>query len=715
MIFSWVQTPALPNAEFVGLQSFPRELWLEPTTQRLHSKPIDELTTLYKGAGKNSSVQFAKKVARQTSVLPSLIGQHCFNLRLHFTFGGAAQPPVAVAGSATGVTLFDGGGQAAGLTVALAQPACADSSELVQSDLIGGNELASLSPPADVAANATAATKWCHTQCCARQACFGWTSILNASAAVSSCRLKGSGAVVVTLGGGGCLASTMGTDQPDGSGDWRCVSGLRGLELHVDGGGPAVPVYPKASGEIALNILADKMIAEVFVDDARGEGAAAMTAVYGGVCAKCSGASLFAESSATVSINAHAFVVADARLKSDDGGGGRLPRWNTTIPDGNKPLAGLELLAGAATQTVHHANLATGTYNHGAELAEQDGALIAAWTNGQTNEDAPGERVVFSVLPVAGGGGPGPWTAAQPLFERFTPTAPVGADGVLVSADEFLHVNGRLYARASVFVCTKCGAPGLSRHLAGHLLRRVVQVYPVQLGPLAWMASSYRGIPAGAGHNISLYTASPDVQLREDTESYLASVQISMATPTPPGNVGLNEYSVYQRRAPTVATITQLQLVMLIRCRTIKYLWGSVCNLYLAGENATTPAYGDSAALCNWSMPVPTDIPDSHSLTSSGTLPDGQTFLLGTQVNNTHSRHARDPLTLSLSMDGVSFDRVWAVRAGAPDIRFPGSSKDYGFAYPNAMVYQGKLMVVYSSNKENIELVSIDLEVLRPR
>jgi beta-fructofuranosidase len=123
VIFSWVQTPALPNAEFVGLQSFPRELWLEPTTQRLHSKPIDELTTLYKGAGKNSSVQFAKKVARQTSVLPSLIGQHCFNLRLHFTFGGAAQPPVAVAGSATGVTLFDGGGQAAGLTVALAQPA----------------------------------------------------------------------------------------------------------------------------------------------------------------------------------------------------------------------------------------------------------------------------------------------------------------------------------------------------------------------------------------------------------------------------------------------------------------------------------------------------------------------------------------------------------------------------------------------------------------
>ena len=79
-----------------------------------------------------------------------------------------------------------------------------------------------------------------------------------------------------------------------------------------------MPVYPNAAGEIALNILADKMIAEVFVDDARGEGADAVTAVFGGVCANCSGASLFAESGAAVSINAQAFVVADARLKSDD-------------------------------------------------------------------------------------------------------------------------------------------------------------------------------------------------------------------------------------------------------------------------------------------------------------------------------------------------------------------------------------------------------------
>ena len=51
------------------------------------------------------------------------------------------------------------------------------------------------------------------------------------------------------------------------------------------------------------------MIAEVFVEDARGEGAAAITAVFGGVCANCTGALLFAEGGAGAAVAAKAFVV----------------------------------------------------------------------------------------------------------------------------------------------------------------------------------------------------------------------------------------------------------------------------------------------------------------------------------------------------------------------------------------------------------------------
>ena len=81
--------------------------------------------------------------------------------------------------------------------------------------------------------------------------------------------------------------------------------------MHVDGGGPAVPVFPK-QGEVSLNILADKMVAEVFVEDSRGEGVDAITAVFEGVCAECAGATLFSRRGADVTLNATTFVISDS-------------------------------------------------------------------------------------------------------------------------------------------------------------------------------------------------------------------------------------------------------------------------------------------------------------------------------------------------------------------------------------------------------------------
>jgi sucrose-6-phosphate hydrolase SacC (GH32 family) len=317
VIFAWVQTR--PIEVFVGMQSFPRELWLDPKTRRLHSRPIAEITTL-RSAGVNSSVHFAQKAVAQAEVVAGVKGQHSFQLLLSIKL---AEP---VDGASLAVTLFRSAPgsctpSACGLAVTLTQPACANSSELASSDLTGA-DLASLTPPTAVSADESEAAAWCHEQCCKWGAsCHGWTSshVLNQTQS-AKCRLKGIGAAVGTTGGGGCLAKTMGKPgEPDGSGDWRCISGLRGIELRVDGGGPAVPVHPKPGGEIELNILADKMIVEVFLGDARGEGAAAITAVFGGVCAICTGASLVAAAGTVAAIETQAFVVsASNALKSDE-------------------------------------------------------------------------------------------------------------------------------------------------------------------------------------------------------------------------------------------------------------------------------------------------------------------------------------------------------------------------------------------------------------
>ena len=54
------------------------------------------------------------------------------------------------------------------------------------------------------------------------------------------------------------------------------------------------------------------MVAEVFVEDSRGEGVDAITAVFEGVCAECAGATLFSRRGADVTLNATTFVISDS-------------------------------------------------------------------------------------------------------------------------------------------------------------------------------------------------------------------------------------------------------------------------------------------------------------------------------------------------------------------------------------------------------------------
>ena len=83
-------------------------------------------------------------------------GEHSFQLLLKFTVGEAM-----AAGASTGVTLFDGAGKLTGLNIALRQPTCLASSELVQSDLMGTELGPPLTPPSALAANGSEAAVWC--------------------------------------------------------------------------------------------------------------------------------------------------------------------------------------------------------------------------------------------------------------------------------------------------------------------------------------------------------------------------------------------------------------------------------------------------------------------------------------------------------------------------------------------------------------------------
>lgn len=108
---------------------------------------------------------------------------------------------------------------------------------------------------------------------------------------------------------------------------------------------------------------------------------------------------------------------------------------------------------------------------------------------------------------------------------------------------------------------------------------------------------------------------------------------------------------------------------------------------------------------CKWTNVVKTDIPDSHSRTCAGPLPEKQgVYLVGAQ-----NPRSRDPVTLAISKDGLSFDRHWAVNFGAPPVRYPGHAKGVGYQYPGAMIHAGRMYVSYSIGKEDIGVSAFDL------
>ena len=123
---------------------------------------------------------------------------------------------------------------------------------------------------------------------------------------------------------------------------------------------------------------------------------------------------------------------------------------------------------------------------------------------------------------------------------------------------------------------------------------------------------------------------------------------------------------------------------------------------------------GEFGRACEWSAPVYTTIPDSPSRTCAAPLPDGSIYLLS------NPGPGRDPLVISVSRDGLVFDRhllvISATAAGAPPYPCHFSKEcDSGFQYPSALWVEGssELLVFYSTNKEDIGLTSIPLAALQ--
>jgi hypothetical protein len=113
-----------------------------------------------------------------------------------------------------------------------------------------------------------------------------------------------------------------------------------------------------------------------------------------------------------------------------------------------------------------------------------------------------------------------------------------------------------------------------------------------------------------------------------------------------------------------------------------------------------------------WTVPIRTNFPDACARSNAGKLPDGQVYVINNVLPLSTKKGGRSLLAISLSRDGLNFDRMVVLRFLAPDQRYKGRSKSVGYGYPHSTIVEDNLWVIYSVNKEDIEIVYIPLSKL---
>ena len=86
-------------------------------------------------------------------------------------------------------------------------------------------------------------------------------------------------------------------------------------------------------------------------------------------------------------------------------------------------------------------------------------------------------------------------------------------------------------------------------------------------------------------------------------------------------------------------------------------------------------------------------------------LPDGRNFIIGNHYADLLNRRY---MMLSLSSDGMVFEKMCVLLDEPTHRRIDGLRKEEGYHYPHSLVDGDRLLVVYSVSKEDIECAVVD-------
>lgn len=324
-------------------------------------------------------------------------------------------------------------------------------------------------------------------------------------------------------------------------------------------------------------------------------------------------------------------------------------------------------------------------YSHHASVTHFKKKFIAIWSNSMKNEDAAGQRVVFST----------------------------STDFIHWSVPKVLALPS-VYNKDTLNVLTAAGF----HQYKGELVAYFGEYSPKRTNTHLWAKTSTDGehwsaamdmhVPVNPNHgpqptasgrliisgNFTFpYTDDPTGLTGWKMSSFYADSLFKQDNPatfySPAEKSGLPplcEGSFFQ------TADNKLHMLMRVTGKGWKgKLWQTVSS-----DNGT-----------RWSFPQEMNFSDNDSKFHFGKLPDKRFYYVG--IPDTLHHYARTPLVLSLSKDGHSFNEHYIIAEEPYTLKKEGLWKGGQYGYPHTIIYDGFMYVIISRQKEAVEVIRFKL------
>jgi hypothetical protein len=328
-------------------------------------------------------------------------------------------------------------------------------------------------------------------------------------------------------------------------------------------------------------------------------------------------------------------------------------------------------------------------YAHHQSLAAFKHQLFAIWSNALRDEDSPGQRVLCAVRNETGA-----WGRPRILFQP-----DIDPDGRLriLTAAGFHAYRGTLVAYAGDYSIDRKSTRLLARTSQDGKTWSEVRDLHVPICPNHGPQSTASGRLIIAGNTAFPYTDDPaGLSGWKMTGVYPASIEPFQDNPSTFWDVAkrmrwpnLCEGAFYQTDDGVLHML--FRVTDLVKVQGVN-LWES-----RSADNGAT-----------WDPPRETAFSNTDAKFHFGRLPDGRFYYVGNPVGG-----GRTPLVLSLSRDGLRFDRHYILGDKHYQRRFEGRAKGGEYGYPHSVIYDGHLYVIVSRQKEAVEVLCVALSDLK--